>query len=105
VTTASVWGMILISQTGKGEHEMTDQYVVAKENYDWFQENLAELEKLYGDKYIVIKDKRVINAYDTQKAAFDDMKGKEKPGTFIIQLCSSDESKVLNIFHSLVSFC
>jgi hypothetical protein len=84
---------------------MHEKIATTEENYAWFQENLPELEKQYGDKYIVIKNKSVIGSYDSQRDAFIDMKGKEVPGTFIIQLCSTDESKVLNIFHSLVSFC
>jgi hypothetical protein len=84
---------------------MVDKLDTSRENYDWFQKNLPELEKQYGDKYIVIKDKQVIAAFENQREAFENMKiRKEKPGTFIIQLCSTDESKVLNIFHSTVSF-
>jgi hypothetical protein len=85
---------------------MVDGLDTSRENYDWFQKNLPELEKQYSDKYIVIKDKQVIAAFENQKEAFENMrKRKEKPGTFIIQLCSSDEKKVLNVFHSLVNFC
>jgi hypothetical protein len=84
---------------------MPEKIATTEENYAWFQENLPDLEKRYRDKYIVIKNRSVIGAYESQRDAFSDMKGKEVPGTFIIQLCSTDESKVLNIFHSLVDFC
>lgn len=61
------------------------------------QRNLLELEKRYGDKYIVIKGKRVIGDYPSWEAALNDMKGKEEIGTFIIQLCTSDKSKTTAI--------
>ena len=77
-----------------------EQHDIAKENYDWFQENLPELERKYGDKYIVIKDKSVIGAYDDQRAAYAATSEKEEIGTFIIQLCSSDENKTLNYFYT-----
>ena len=72
---------------------LIEQAALASENYEWFKENLHELEKLYGDKYVVIKGKRVIGDYPSWEAALNDMKGKEAIGTFIIQLCTSDESK------------
>ena len=72
---------------------MTEQAALATENYEWFKENLQELEKQYGDKYIVVKGKRVIGDYQSWEDALNDMKGKEEIGTFLIQLCSSDENK------------
>jgi hypothetical protein len=83
---------------------MESQEAIARGNYDWFQDHLPELEKQYGDKYLVIKDKSVIGAYPSYSDAYGSVKGKEKPGTYIIQLCSSDEEKTLNVFHSRVSF-
>ena len=83
-----------------GSAGMMEQHDVARDNYDWFQENLPELEKQYGDKYVVIKDKRVIGVYDDKRAAYTDMREKEELGTFIIQLCSTDESKTLNLFYT-----
>ena len=79
---------------------MMEQADIARENYDWFQENLPELEKQYDDKYVVIKEKEIIGAYLSYHDALDGVRGKEKPGTYIIQLCSSDEKKVRNVFYS-----
>jgi hypothetical protein len=78
----------------------------ASRNYKWFKDNLTELVKEYDDKHIVIKDRRVIGAYDSFSEAFEDTKFKEKGNEYIIQLCSTDESKTLVKFHTLsrVSF-
>jgi hypothetical protein len=69
---------------------MSDTPATPRENYEWFEENLPGLEKKYKDLYAVIKDRQVIASYGSQREAFADMKRKEKPGTFIIQLCSTD---------------
>lgn len=79
-------------------------FKTAEENYTWFKANLSILEPQYGNKYLVIKNESVLGAYPTFQAAFESVKGKEKPETYIIQLCSSDETKVLNVFHSRVVF-
>ncbi|MDR1019321.1 MAG: hypothetical protein LBL73_01060 [Synergistaceae bacterium] len=84
---------------------MDGSLATPRENYEWFQENLPALEKQHGDKYVVIRDRQVIAVFGNQREAFESMrKRRERPGTFIIQLCSSDEKKVLNVFHSLASF-
>ena len=68
---------------------------IVNENYDWFKENLKELIKDYDDKYIVIKDKKILSSYDSYAQAYHDTITKEKIGTFIIQLCSLDEDKTI----------
>jgi hypothetical protein len=72
------------------EAEMDD---CAEKNYAWFKENLPELVKSYEDKYVVIKDEKLLAAYDAFNEAFDETIKTEKPGMFIIQLCSMDEEK------------
>jgi hypothetical protein len=69
-------------------------------NYAWFKENLSELVKAYNNQYVVIKDAKVIAAYPAFDAAFDETLKTEKMGTFIIQFCSVDESKMIRRFRS-----
>jgi hypothetical protein len=74
-------------------------------NYKWFKENLNDLVLEYDDQYVVIKDEAVIAFYSSFEEAFDETIETETPGTFIIQLCSLDESKTVQMFHtSRVSF-
>jgi len=76
----------------------------ADTNYDWFKDNLPTLVEKYDDQYVVVKDKSVIAAYPSFNEAFDETLKTEKPGTFIIQLCSLDESKTTIKFYSRVRF-
>ena len=77
-----------------------EQAEIARENYNWFEENLPELEKQYGDKYVAIKEKRIVGVYDDKRSAYTDMREKEELGTFIIQLCSSDKNNTTNFFYT-----
>jgi hypothetical protein len=72
---------------------MKEQEARREEDYRWFRENLPELEKRYGDKYVVIKDKRIIGAHETLHKALGCAREREKPGAFLIQLCTTDESR------------
>ena len=76
----------------------------ADRNYDWFKENLPILVNMYDDQYVVIKNEDVIASYPSFDEAFDEMLKTEAPGTFIIQLCSLDESKTTLKFYSRVRF-
>jgi hypothetical protein len=71
-----------------------------EKNYAWFKENLPELVKSYEDKYAVIKDEKLLAAYDTFDEAFDKTIKTEKLGTFIIQLCSMDKKKTMIVFNT-----
>jgi cytolysin (calcineurin-like family phosphatase) len=73
-------------------------------NYEWFRENLPILVKKYDDQYVVVKDKSFVAAYPSFNEAFDETLKTEKPGTFIIQLCSLDESKTTIKFYSRARF-
>lgn len=68
------------------------------DNYNWFKENLSELVKKYEDRFIVIKDKRVIADFTSFDNAFSEISEKETPGTYIIQLCFMDENKISQTF-------
>ena len=74
-------------------------------NYEWFREHLAELAKQYDGKYIVLKECRVIGSYDTFDEAWTETLKREKAGTFIIQLCTEDETQTAQTyFTNMVSF-
>ncbi len=62
-----------------------------KEDYQWFQENYANLQEKYGDCLLAIKGKRVIGTYETYGDAVRDTEKTEALGTFIIQECRRQE--------------
>ncbi len=69
-------------------------------NYVFFKANIDCLCNKYRDKFIVIKDQSVIGFYDTFDEAYNETLKKEELGTFLIQFCSNDESKIVNYFYS-----
>ena len=73
---------------------------LADRNYNWFENNLPELVKVYNEKYVVIKDESIIAAYPSFDEAFTNTVKTETPGTFIIQLCSLDKEKTTQMFFS-----
>lgn len=69
-------------------------------NFKYFNDNFEELCKSYLGKYIVIKDESVIGCYNSFDEAFDETIKTEEIGSFLIQLCSSDEDNNINYFYS-----
>lgn len=65
-----------------------------RRDFNWFLNNYQELYDKYGHKFLVIKDKTVIGAYDTIRQALDNT--HEEPGTFIVQECNGDETAYTN---------
>jgi len=60
-------------------------------DFQFFLNNAKELEKKYKGKYIAIQDGVVLGAYDGfAVAAKSTVAQGYKPGTFIVQLASSD---------------
>lgn len=73
-----------------------------KKNYDYYIKNHDEIIKKYLNKFIIIKDEQIIDAYDTFEDAFENSSAKYELGTFIIQKCTKDIEEDTQIFHSRV---
>jgi hypothetical protein len=71
-----------------------------KQDFEYFLENLDKLVTQYGNKYIVIKNKAVLGAYENFESAIRNTAKTEEIGTFIIQQCTKDSSAYTAIFHS-----
>ena len=71
---------------------------MADRNYKWYKEYLSELVKQYDGKYIVIKNCGVIGSYDTFETAWTETLKHEQSGTFIIQLCTEDETQTAQTY-------
>ena len=76
-----------------------------REDFDYFVDNHDELFRQYPNRYLVIKDKRVV--YDEgsfeealNRAAVNGM----NVGTFIIQYCTEGDSAYTQTFHSRAVF-
>jgi hypothetical protein len=72
--------------------------------FDWYLSHQVELVRMYNGKHLVIKDEKVVGAYDTPLEAYINAKKKFEQGTFLIQLCTPGEEAYTATFHSRVVF-
>lgn len=75
-----------------------------QKEFDYYLQNQEELVKLYKDRYIVIKEQKVIGNYPTEMEAYLQTTKLHAPGTFLIQLCTPGKDAFTQTFHSRVTF-
>ena len=63
-----------------------------KKDFNFFTTNYQELFKQYGHKFLVIKNEKVIGAYDSVPDAISKLSPTYEIGTYIIQECTGDDS-------------
>jgi hypothetical protein len=73
--------------------------VSAMADYDYFINNISELYKKYGHRFLVIKNEQVIGSYLSFDDALDETLKTEKPGTFLIQECVENPDDLILHFH------
>lgn len=71
-----------------------------RKDFNWFLNNYDALFKQYGHKYLVIKNKKVLGAYDSVRQALDNT--HEELGTFIVQECNGSNSAYTNNIPSII---
>ncbi len=72
-----------------------------EDDFKYFLDNQEELIKKYPNKFLVIKNKSVIGAFDDQVTAYTETTKSHKPGSFIIQHASKNSTDT-QVFHSRV---
>lgn len=86
----------------------TDQLTMTspslKAEFDYYVANQAELAKRYLGKYIVIKNKKVIGAFDAEMDAVIETSKTEQIGSFLVQFCEPGADNYTQTFHSRVVF-
>ena len=75
---------------------------ILKKNYDFYIRNHKEIVSKYLNKFIVIKEEKIVDSYDTFEEAARESAKKYELGTFIIQECSQDLDETTQAFHSRV---
>jgi len=75
-----------------------------RDEFKYYLENQAELVKKYNGKFLVIKNKTVVESFDTLEEAYDYAVDKYELGTFLLQECSPGKSGYTQTFHSRVQF-
>jgi hypothetical protein len=73
-------------------------------DYEYFINNLAALYKEYGHRFLVIKNEKVISAYNSFDDAFAETIKTEPLGTFLIQECVADTAELIKTFQGNVAF-
>lgn len=61
------------------------------EDFEWFVENYKTFQEVYGDTYLVIKNKQVVNTYDNYGTAVRETMKTEMLGSFIVQKCCRND--------------
>ena len=80
---------------------MTEQL---KKEFQYYLEHQDELVKQYNGKFIVIKDNKVIGAYDSELEAVTETSKQHELGTFLIQNCEPGNSSYTQTYHSRAMF-
>jgi len=75
-----------------------------KKEFHYYIEHQDEFVKEYNGKYIVLKDFKVIGAYNTIEEAYEITSKVHELGTFLIQKCEPGTDSYTQKFHSRVSF-
>ena len=63
-----------------------------------------EMVEEYNGKFIVIKDEKVLGAYDDELTAISETQQAHSLGTFLVQKVSPGDSAYSQTFHSRVVF-
>ena len=73
---------------------MSNNYtdIERKQDFDFFVSNYQVLYQKYGHKFLAIKDKIVLGAYDSIPDAIRELSSTYELGTYIIQECTGDDS-------------
>jgi len=62
-----------------------------EKSFEWYKANLDKLAKEYSEKFVVIKECKIIGSYDTMLDAITSTEKKGFPrGTYIVQKASTD---------------
>ena len=75
-----------------------------EKEFNYYIENQNKLLKRYNNKYVVIKNKKVIGVYDSEVKAVQETSKNEPLGTFLVQKCTPGKESYTQTYHSRVIF-
>jgi hypothetical protein len=76
-----------------------------QEEFDYYIAHQDELLRQYNGKYLVIKDKQVRGAFDTELDAYKMASKEYELGSFLIQRCVPGDEAYSQTFFSRVGIC
>lgn len=75
-----------------------------KQEFQYYLDHQEALVKKYLNKFLVIKDEKIVGVYDTKQEAYDNATSSYELGTFLIQQCLPGTLGHTQTFHSQVIF-
>ena len=72
------------------------------QDFDFFLQNMENLYKTYGHKFVAVKNQSILAAYDSFNDALDATLKTEELGTFLIQECFDNKEKLIHNFQGNV---
>jgi hypothetical protein len=75
-----------------------------EQQFQWYRDHQDELVGKYNEKFIVIKDEKVIGVYNSDKDAYIEASKTNELGTFLIQHCLPNMESQAQVFRSRVIF-
>ena len=67
--------------------------------FDWYLVHQPELVEKYNDKYLLIREEKVVGSYNSTLEASKEGKKNFAKGTYLIQLCTPGNSAYTKTFH------
>ena len=71
--------------------------------FKYYLEHQEELVSKYDGKFIVIKDYKIIGAFDSELEAIEKTAEKHELGTFLVQKCELGNASYTQTYHSRVA--
>ena len=75
-----------------------------QKEFDFYLSNQDWMVELYDGKCVVIKDGKVLAAYDNELSAVTETQKRHPLGTFLVQKVTEGDSAYSHAFHSRASF-
>lgn len=75
-----------------------------KQEFQYYLDHQEEFVKKHLNKFLVIRDQKVVGVYDTKPEAYDEATSKYELGSFLIQHCLPGTLGHTQTFHSQVIF-
>ena len=75
-----------------------------KQEFQYYLDHQEELVKEHLNKFLVIREQKVVGVYDSKQEAYNEATSKYEMGTFLIQQCLPGTLGHTQTFHSQVIF-
>jgi fibrillarin-like rRNA methylase len=72
-------------------------------DFDFFLQNMENLYKTHGHKFVAVKNQSILAAYESFDDALNSTLKTEELGTFLIQECFDNKEKLIHHFQGNVS--